>query len=78
VSALPAPKGASGGADVGAATQLRAANIRTALTLLAIALVFFFGIIAAQYIGGPTIAIGVMGSATFLFLVVVIGRTLRK
>ncbi len=78
MSALPAPKGAAGGADAGDATQLRAANVRTALVLVAIALVFFFGIIAAQYIGGPTIAIGVMGCATFLFLVVVIGRTLRK
>jgi hypothetical protein len=60
------------------ATRLRASNVRTALVLASIALVFFFGIIAAEYMGGPTAAIGVMGSTVLLFLVVAIGRNLRK
>ena len=59
------------------AARLRAANLRTALTLAAIALVFYVGFIASEYIGGPMVAISVMGCAVLLFLVVVIGRNLR-
>jgi hypothetical protein len=58
--------------------RLRAANLRTALPLAAIALVFFFGIIAAEYLGGPLVAAGVVGSAVLLFLIVAIGRNLRR
>jgi hypothetical protein len=60
-----------------AAARLRAANRRTALVLLTIALVFFVGIIATKFMGGPTTGIGVVGSAVLLYLVVAIGRNLR-
>lgn len=56
----------------------RAVNRRTALILLSIALVFFGGIIAAQYSGGATIGIGVLGFGIIGFLLVGIERKLRK
>jgi hypothetical protein len=60
------------------AARLRGANARTALILAAIALVFFVGIIATEYVGGPLVAIGVIGSAALLFLILAIGRNLRQ
>ena len=57
--------------------RLRASNRRTALTLVSIAVVFFFGIIATKYMGGPATGIGVVGAAVLLYLVVAIGRNLR-
>ena len=60
------------------AQRLRSANLRTALLLAAIALVFFVGIIATDYLGGPLTAVGVMGSAVLLFLLIGIGRHLRR
>jgi hypothetical protein len=60
------------------ARRARAANVRTALVFASIALVFFLGIIATKWIGGPTIGIGVMGGAVLLFLVFAIGRSLRR
>ncbi|HEX5864106.1 MAG TPA: cytochrome oxidase small assembly protein [Casimicrobiaceae bacterium] len=62
----------------GEATNARRANLRTALILLSIALVFFGGIIAAQYAGGTTIGIGVLGFGVLGFLLVAIGRSVRK
>ena len=59
------------------AARLRASNRRTALTLVSIAVVFFFGIIATKYMGGPATGIGVVGAAVLLYLVVAIGRNLR-
>ena len=56
----------------------RRANLRTALILLSIALVFFGGIIAAQYAGGTTIGIGVLGFGVLGFLLFAIGRSVRK
>jgi hypothetical protein len=61
-----------------AGDRRRAANVRTALVLASIAAVFFFGIIAAKFMGEPTTAIGVIGTAVLLYLVVAIGRNLRK
>ncbi len=61
--------------DVGA--RLRAANVRTALTLAVIAILFFAGIIATRFMGGPITGIVVMGAAVLLYLVVAIGRNLR-
>ena len=60
------------------ATRLRAANVRTAVSLGLIALVFFVGIIAADVLGGPLVAIGVVGTAVLVFLLTAIGRHLRK
>jgi hypothetical protein len=61
-----------------ASAQRRSANVRTAVVLASIAVVFFFGIIASKYMGDPTTAIGVIGSAVLLYLVVAIGRHLRR
>jgi hypothetical protein len=61
-----------------ASERRRSANVRTAAVLASIAVVFFFGIIASKYMGDPTTAIGVIGSAVLLYLVVAIGRHLRK
>jgi len=58
--------------------QARSANLRTALVFASIAVVFFAGIIATKWIGGPTTGIAVMGGAVVLFLVFAIGRNLRK
>jgi hypothetical protein len=58
--------------------RLRAANRRTGLVLLAISLVFFFGIIASRFIDSPVVSIGVVGTAVLLYLIVAIGRHLRK
>jgi len=66
----PAPK-----ADP--AARLRASNRRIALTLAAIAAVFFVGIIASKLVGYPRIGIGVLGGAVLLYLLVAIGRNLR-
>jgi hypothetical protein len=63
--------------DAGAQARLRVANRRTALTLASIAVVFFFGIIASKFMGGPVTGIGVVGTAVLLYLVVAIGRNLR-
>lgn len=64
--------------DVSAAVRRRASNVRTALILFSIALVFFFGVIASRYMGGPETGVSVLGAAIFLFLVLAIGRHLRK
>ena len=58
--------------------RLRASNRRIAWTLCSIAIVFFGGIIATRALGGGAIGIGVMGIAVLLFLVIAIGRNLRR
>ena len=69
--AMPTP-------TVDASARLRASNRKTALVLASIAAVFFVGIIASKWIGGPDVGIGVMGAAVLLFLTVAIGRNLRS
>jgi O-antigen/teichoic acid export membrane protein len=59
------------------ATQRRA-NIRTALVLASMAIAFFIGILATRYIGDGQNGITVLGAAVMFFLVVAIGRNLRK
>lgn len=56
------------------ATEPRAANRRTGLTLLSVALVFFGGVIAAQFTGGTTIGIVVLGFGIVGFLFVAVER----
>ena len=58
--------------------NVRGANLRTALILLSIALVFFFGIIFAKYVGDASTGMTVIGFAILLFLVVTIGRSVRR
>jgi len=61
-----------------AAARLKSSNRKTALVLLGIAAVFFVGIIATRFIGSPATGISVMGTVVLLFLVVAIGRNLRR
>ena len=68
------PRPASRAADA----RLRSANVRTALVLASIALVFFVGIVFAKFIGDASTGMTVLGAAVLLFLVVAIGRNLRK
>jgi hypothetical protein len=56
----------------------RAASRRTALVLASTAVVFFVGVILAQYAGSPSVGIAVLGFAILGFLVVAIGRNVRK
>ena len=58
--------------------RLKTANRRTGLVLLAIVLVFFFGFILSRFIQSPAVSIGVVGGAVLLYLVVAIGRHLRR
>ena len=60
------------------AGEIRTANVRTALVLLSIALTFFFGVILAKSLGGWHVGMSVVGFAVFLFLVLAIGRNLRR
>jgi hypothetical protein len=61
-----------------AARRLRASNLRTALVLASIAAVFFVGVIAARVFAGPETGVSVLGAVVLLFLVLAIGRNLRK
>jgi hypothetical protein len=61
-----------------AARKLAAANRKTALILLSIVVVFFFGVFGARLIGSPTASIAVLGGAVFLYLLLAIGRHLRR
>ena len=56
----------------------KAAIRRTGLLLFAIALLFFFGIIASPFIDSPLVSTGVVGGAVLLYLIVAIGRHLWK
>jgi hypothetical protein len=58
--------------------SLRSANMKTALVLLSIALVFFFGIIFARFAGDASTGMTVIGFAILLFLAVTIGRSLGR
>ncbi len=56
----------------------RRANVRTALVLASIAVAFFIGILATRFIGDGQNGITVLGAAVMFFLVIAIGRNLRK
>jgi hypothetical protein len=58
--------------------NVRAANRRTGIILASIALVFFVGAFAARMLGTPAVSIAVLGGAMILFLVLAIGRHLRR
>ncbi len=56
----------------------RGANVRTALILLSIAVVFFGGVIVVRYAGGASAGIGVLGLAIIGFLLVAVLRDVRR
>jgi small neutral amino acid transporter SnatA (MarC family) len=58
--------------------RLKAANRKTALTLFAIVVLFFFGIIVSRIVAGPVGSVAVMGTAVLVFLIVAIARLLKK
>ena len=60
------------------AARLRRSNRRIALILLAISAVFFAGIIGTRLSGDSRIGLMFLGTAVLLFLVIAIGRNLRK
>ena len=58
--------------------RLRRANLRTAFAVGAIAVLFFAGVIAAQFVGSALTGMSMVGAAVLLFLAIAIGRNLRK
>ena len=58
--------------------RLRRANLRTALAVGSIAALFFFGVIAVQFIGDSAIGMSVVAAAVLLFLAFAILRNLRR
>jgi hypothetical protein len=61
-----------------AAPAQRAANVRTGLILLSIAMVFFGGFFVVRYAGRSAAGIGVLGLAILGFLLVAIVRHVRR
>jgi hypothetical protein len=61
-----------------AARKLAASNRRTATILASIAAVFFFGVFGARLLGSPAVSAAVLGGAVLLFLLLAIGRHLRR
>ena len=64
-------------AEEGAA-RLRRSNRRLALMLLALSAVFFGGVIVTRLSGDSRTGLMFLGAAVLLFLVIAIGRNLRK
>lgn len=60
------------------AARLKRSNVRTALVLASIALVFFLGIVFAKYVGDGSTGMTVLGAGVLIFLVFAIGRNLRR
>jgi hypothetical protein len=58
--------------------RVRRANVRTALVLASIAVVFFLGIVFAKFMGDGSTGMTVLGAGVLLFLALAIGRNLRK
>ena len=58
--------------------RLKAANRRTGLLLAGIALLFFVGIFLTRLFDDPLLSPAIIGGAAVLFLVIAIGRHLRK
>ena len=58
--------------------RLRAANRRTAVILVSIAVIFFLGIVFAKFMGDASTSMTVLGSAVLLFLVLAIGRNIFR
>jgi Na+/proline symporter len=58
--------------------RLRHANLRTALAIALIAVLFFVGVIASQFVGNSAVGMSVVAAAVLVFLAVAIGRNLRK
>lgn len=54
----------------------RERNVRTAVTLVSIALVFFLGVIIAHSVGIGDAGLSLLGLVIFIFLAVAIGRNL--
>ena len=60
------------------AVPTKSANARTALVLASVAVVFFFGIMFAKFMGDVSTGMSVLGAAVLLFLLVAIGRNLIR
>ena len=58
--------------------RLRAANVKTALVLLSVALTFFFGVIVAKFVGGFEVGMSIISFAAALFIAVAVGLNIRR
>ena len=58
--------------------ERKAAVRRTGWILASIAAVFFVGVMATRLIGSPMTSVAVLGGAVLLFLVLAIGRHLKR
>jgi hypothetical protein len=65
-------------AAAGPDARVRRTNVRTALVLASIAVVFFLGIVFAKFMGDGSSGMTVLGAGVLLFLALAIGRNLRK
>ena len=61
-----------------AKARARASAVRTALVLASIAVVFFLGVFASRLLGDQSIGMTIIGAAVFLFLLLGIGRHLKR
>ena len=59
-------------------TRTARSNRRIAWTLLALSIIFFAGIIFSRLTGDSRVGLMVLGVAVTLFLIIAIGRNLRK
>jgi len=76
-NAIPRPLLRDAMADPPDSARLKTSNRKTALVLASIAFLFFAGIFATRFLGGPVIGVAILGLAALLFLIVAIGRNLR-
>jgi hypothetical protein len=58
--------------------RLHAANLRTALVLASVALTFFFGVIAAKFLGGFEVGMSIIALAAALFIAVAVALNLGR
>ena len=58
--------------------EARARIRRTAIILASIAIVFFSGVFASRAFGDTSLGMTIVGAAVFLFLLLGIGRHLRR
>lgn len=59
------------------AARQRRSNVRLALILLSIALMFFVGAIVARYMGGLETGMSILGFSAFMLMIFAIARNVR-
>ena len=59
------------------AARQRRSNVRLALILLSIAVMFFVGAIVARYMGGLETGMSILGFSAFMLMIFAIARNVR-